>query len=510
MIKCIHSKKQSNKTLYTNDILSVRQEKLSNIRKTGIAFPNDFRRNSTSNQLYKKYAHKSKLELQRINIEVSVAGRIISQRIMGKASFITLQDFGGNIQLYITVDSLKNNAYEKNIKQWDLGDILGATGVLFKTRTEELSIYCNKIKLLTKSLRPLPDKFYGLNNQEKKYRQRYLDLIINNNSKEIFKTRSLIIANIREFMQKNDFIEVETPMMHMHAGGANANPFITHHNKFGVKMYLRIAPELYLKQLIIGGFERIFEINRNFRNEGLSPHHNPEFTMMEIYMAYADYQDIIILVQHLLRSLTQTILGHSIVKYGNHQLNFQDPFTQITIKNAISYYLPNTKNKNIDDIHAISTIAASFGIQVNNHWTINEIQMAIFEEIIAKKIIQPTCVTTYPIEISTLARRNDNNPQYADRFELFIAGQEIGNGFSELNDPEDQKERFLKQNKTKINNITEKNNNTPYYDADYITALEYGLPPTAGVGIGIDRLVMLLTDTHTIRDVILFPTLRPR
>lgn len=509
MTKRIYSKDQSYKKFNVDDELNIRRKKLSKLRKKGAAFPNNFRRSSISNQLHKKYAHTSNSELIQLNIEVNIAGRIISQRIMGKASFITIRDIEGCIQLYITADSLSINLYDENIKQWDLGDIIGARGTLFRTRTGELSIYCKEIRLLTKALRPLPDKFHGLNNQETKYRQRYLDLIINEKTRKTFRIRSLIISEIRQFMMKNNFMEVETPMMHTIAGGAIAHPFITHHNKLGIDMYLRIAPELYLKKLVIGGFERIFEINRNFRNEGISSHHNPEFTMMEIYMAYADYRDIISLVQDLLKSVTQKVLGKNIINYGNYELDFQHPFTQISIKEAIFHYLPETKFQNIDDIYTAISIAKSIGIKIKNYWTLHRIHMAIFEEAIEKKIIQPTCITSYPIEVSPLARRNDTNPECADRFELFIAGREIGNGFSELNDPEDQKKRFLKQTYEK----RDKNNNNNVhinYDSDYLIALEYGLPPTAGIGIGIDRLIMLLTNNHTIRDVILFPTLRPK
>ncbi|URJ32627.1 lysine--tRNA ligase [Blochmannia endosymbiont of Camponotus sp.] len=510
MTKCVYSKDQSYQKFNVDDELNIRRKKLSKLREKGVAFPNNFRRNSISNQLHKKYAHTSNAELTQLNIEVTIAGRIISQRIMGKASFITVRDVEGCMQLYITSNSLAANLYDENIKQWDLGDILGARGILFRTRTGELSIHCKEIRLLTKSLRPLPDKFHGLNNQETKYRQRYLDLIINENTRKTFKIRSLVISEIRQFMKKNNFMEVETPMMHTIAGGAIAHPFITHHNKLGINMYLRIAPELYLKKLVIGGFERIFEINRNFRNEGISSYHNPEFTMMEIYMAYADYRDIIILVQNLLRSVTQKILGSNIINYGDYALDFKHPFTQISIKEAIFYYLPETRSQNIDDICTAVSIAKSLGIKVKNCWTLRRIHMVIFEEAIEKKIIQPTCVTSYPIEVSPLARRNDNDPEFADRFELFIAGREIGNGFSELNDPEDQKERFLKQAYGKKDKKNNNNNVHINYDEDYLIALEYGLPPTAGIGIGIDRLIMLLTDSHTIRDVILFPTLRPK
>lgn len=510
MSKFKYSKKYLYQQSDCDNELDIRRQKLLQLRKKEIAFPNNFRRDFFSDQLDKKYAHKTNEELIKSNITVSVAGRIISQRIMGKASFITLQDMGGCIQLYITVNSFfTKNLYKEKVKQWDVGDILGAYGVLFKTRTGQLSINCKEIRLLTKSLRSLPSKFYGLNNKEIKYRKRYLDLIINSKTRDVFRMRSLIIFKIRQFMETRGFIEVETPMMHVIAEGAMARPFITYHNELGMHMCLRIAPELYLKQLVIGGFEKIFEINRNFRNEGISTHHNPEFTMMEVYMAYADYHDIIILMQDLLRVLTQQVLGTNIVDYGDYSLDFNSPFAKMTIKEAIFYYFPNIQSQDIDNIDTAISVARSFGIKLSDHFTLSKIHMEIFEGMVVQKIIQPTCITAYPIEVSTLARRNDSNPMLADRFEFFIAGQEIGNGFSELNDSEDQKERFLNQ-------VLEKDINTTHdacnmnYDRDYIVALEHGLPPTAGVGIGIDRLVMLLTNQHTIRDVILFPTLRPR
>lgn len=511
MCKSIYSKKHVYQQLNSEDELNVRRQKLSKLRNKGMVFPNNFRRNFISNQLYKRYVHKTHQELIELNVKVSVAGRIISQRIMGKASFIVLQDMGGYIQLYITVNAFSSkHLYEENIKQWDLGDILGAHGILFKTRTGQLSINCEKIILLTKSLRPLPNKFYGLNNQEIKYRRRYLDLMTNDQTKNTFQTRSLIIFKIRQFMAKRNFMEVETPMMHVIAGGAMARPFTTYHNKLGMHMYLRVAPELYLKQLVVGGFERIFEINRNFRNEGISAHHNPEFTMMEIYMAYADYHDIIILMQDLLRVLTQQVLGTNIVHYGNNSLDFNNPFIKMTMKEAICHYLPDIQFQDIDNVDTAISVAKSLGIKLSNYSALNRIQMEIFENTVVQKIIQPTCIISYPIEVSTLARRNDDNPMIADRFELFIAGKEIGNGFSELNDPEDQRERFLKQAQEKYISVKSDINCNINYDEDYLIALEHGLPPTAGIGIGIDRLVMLLTNKCTIRDVILFPTLRPR
>lgn len=498
-----------------NDEYLIRRKKLSLLRKKKIElFPNNFRRNYTSDQLRKQYQFNTNEELNNFNIEVNVAGRIVARRIMGKASFIKLYDQGGYIQLYITISSLKSQKlYDDSVKLWDVGDIIGAQGILFKTHTGELSVHCKKIQLLTKSLRPLPDKFHGLIDLETRYRQRYLDLITNNQSRETFKTRFLIISAIRQFMKQQDFIEVETPMMHIIPGGATARPFVTYHNKLKINMYLRIAPELYLKQLIVGGFERIFEINRNFRNESISPYHNPEFTMMEIYIAYADYLDMIRFIENLLCTLIHQIIGTSIIKYGEYSLNFNNSFIKMSIKEAIMHYIPEMQSKDINDISVIKDIIKLFSISINDTWTLEKLYIVLFEEIVSKKIIQPTYITHYPTEISPLARCNDDNPKFVDRFELFIAGQEIGNGFSELNDPIDQEKRFLKQIQEKEikNNLDDPDHIYPTnYDKDYLTALEYGLPPTAGMGIGIDRLVMLLTNTHNIRDVILFPTLRPK
>ncbi|CAD83333.1 lysyl-tRNA synthetase [Candidatus Blochmanniella floridana] len=485
---------------------------MSKFEKEQIAFPNDFRRNYISDQLHQKYDHKTNTELIHLNVKVSVAGRIMTRRIMGKSSFMTLRDGGGCIQLYFTIHDMKSQTmYFKVIKTWDIGDLIGVKGVLFKTRTGELSIHCKEMVLLTKSLRSLPDKFHGLRNIETKYRQRYLDLIVNEESMKTFKIRSLIISEIRRFMHQHHFIEVETPMMHHIPGGALARPFVTYHNKLNMNMYLRIAPELYLKKLIIGGFEKIFEINRNFRNESISPYHNPEFTMMEIYEAYVDYNNMIIFVQELFRTLTERILRKSVIEYGDYSLDFEKPFIKMSIKEAIMYYLPDIRTKNIDDILVVFDILKFFKVPSDNQWTLEKLHMVLFEEIVSKKIIQPTCITHYPIEVSPLARCSNDNAKIADRFELFIAGHEIGNGFSELNDPDDQRNRFLKQATEKMinNDIDQDESNMPY-DKDYIVALEYGLPPTAGVGIGIDRLVMLLTNKHNIRDVILFPTLRSK
>ena len=488
-----------------NNELKTRREKLALLREQGVPFPNDFRRDHTSDLLHADFDAKENEELEALNIEVAVAGRMMTRRIMGKASFVTLQDVGGRIQLYVARDDLPEGVYNEQFKKWDLGDILGAKGKLFKTKTGELSIHCTELRLLTKALRPLPDKFHGLQDQEARYRQRYLDLISNDESRNTFKVRSQILSGIRQFMVNRGFMEVETPMMQVIPGGAAARPFITHHNALDLDMYLRIAPELYLKRLVVGGFERVFEINRNFRNEGISVRHNPEFTMMELYMAYADYKDLIELTESLFRTLAQDILGKTEVTYGDVTLDFGKPFEKLTMREAIKKYRPETDMADLDNFDSAKAIAESIGIHVEKSWGLGRIVTEIFEEVAEAHLIQPTFITEYPAEVSPLARRNDINPEITDRFEFFIGGREIGNGFSELNDAEDQAQRFLDQVAAKDAGDDE----AMFYDEDYVTALEHGLPPTAGLGIGIDRMVMLFTNSHTIRDVILFPAMRP-
>ncbi|TCT37035.1 lysyl-tRNA synthetase class II [Providencia alcalifaciens] len=488
-----------------NNELKARKEKLVALREQGIPFPNDFRRENVSDKLHAEFGEKSAEELEDLNIEVTIAGRMMTRRIMGKASFATLQDVGGRIQIYVSRDDLPEGIYNEQFKKWDLGDILGAKGRLFKTKTGELTVHCHEVRLLTKALRPLPDKFHGLSDQETRYRQRYLDLIANDESRNTFIIRSKILAEVRNFMVEHGFMEVETPMMQVIPGGASARPFVTHHNALDIDMYLRIAPELYLKRLVVGGFERVFEINRNFRNEGLSPRHNPEFTMMELYMAYADYRDLIVLTEDLFRILTQKVLGNTVVKYGEQEFDFGKPFTKMTMKEAICKYRPETNVSDLDDMDKAVAIAQSIGIKIEKSWGLGRVQCEIFEEVAESHLIQPTFITEYPAEVSPLARRNDDNPFITDRFEFFIGGREIGNGFSELNDAEDQAERFAEQVRQK----DEGDDEAMFYDEDYVTALEHGLPPTAGLGIGIDRMVMLFTNSHTIRDVILFPALRP-
>ncbi|MBG5882863.1 lysine--tRNA ligase [Providencia alcalifaciens] len=488
-----------------NNELKARKEKLVALREQGIPFPNDFRRENVSDKLHAEFGEKSAEELEDLNIEVTIAGRMMTRRIMGKASFATLQDVGGRIQIYVSRDDLPEGIYNEQFKKWDLGDILGAKGRLFKTKTGELTVHCHEVRLLTKALRPLPDKFHGLSDQETRYRQRYLDLIANDESRNTFIIRSKILAEVRNFMVEHGFMEVETPMMQVIPGGASARPFVTHHNALDIDMYLRIAPELYLKRLVVGGFERVFEINRNFRNEGLSPRHNPEFTMMELYMAYADYRDLIVLTEDLFRILTQKVLGNTVVKYGEQEFDFGKPFTKMTMKEAICKYRPETNVADLDDMDKAVAIAQSIGIKIEKSWGLGRVQCEIFEEVAESHLIQPAFITEYPAEVSPLARRNDDNPFITDRFEFFIGGREIGNGFSELNDAEDQAERFAEQVRQK----DEGDDEAMFYDEDYVTALEHGLPPTAGLGIGIDRMVMLFTNSHTIRDVILFPALRP-
>ncbi|HHR6029268.1 TPA: lysine--tRNA ligase [Providencia alcalifaciens] len=488
-----------------NNELKARKEKLVALREQGIPFPNDFRRENVSDKLHAEFGEKTAEELEDLNVEVTIAGRMMTRRIMGKASFATLQDVGGRIQIYVSRDDLPEGIYNEQFKKWDLGDILGAKGRLFKTKTGELTVHCHEVRLLTKALRPLPDKFHGLSDQETRYRQRYLDLIANDESRNTFIIRSKILAEVRNFMVGHGFMEVETPMMQVIPGGASARPFVTHHNALDIDMYLRIAPELYLKRLVVGGFERVFEINRNFRNEGLSPRHNPEFTMMELYMAYADYRDLIVLTEDLFRVLTQKVLGNTVVKYGEQEFDFGKPFTKMTMKEAICKYRPETNVADLDDMDKAVAIAQSLGIKIEKSWGLGRIQCEIFEEVAESHLIQPTFITEYPAEVSPLARRNDENPFITDRFEFFIGGREIGNGFSELNDAEDQAERFAEQVRQK----DEGDDEAMFYDEDYVTALEHGLPPTAGLGIGIDRMVMLFTNSHTIRDVILFPALRP-
>jgi len=483
-----------------------RRQKLQALRAEGIAFPTDFRRNVVAGELLAEYGEKSKEELEANPVRVKVAGRMMTRRIMGKASFCHIQDMSGKIQLYVTRDVLPEGFYNEQFKKWDIGDIIGAEGVLFKTKVGELSIRVDDIRLLTKALRPLPEKFHGIADQEIKYRQRYLDLIMSEQSRNTFRIRSQIVSYIRQFLIERDFLEVETPMMQVIPGGATARPFKTYHNALDLEMYLRIAPELYLKRLVVGGFERVFEINRNFRNEGLSTRHNPEFTMLEFYQAYAEYEDLMDLTEAMLRGIAEEIVGQSVIEYQGEQYDFGKPFERMTVVESILHFNPDLTLSDIDNRESAIKVAEKLNIPVKESYGLGKVQIEIFEKTVEHRLMNPTFITAYPVEVSPLARRNDENPEVTDRFEFFVGGREIANGFTELNDAEDQAERFRKQ-------VEEKeagDNEAMHYDADYITALEHGMPPTAGEGIGIDRLVMLFTDAPSIRDVLLFPHLKPK
>ena len=489
-----------------NHLIAERRQKLQAIRdKKGIAYPNDFRRSHEAMDLHKQYDEFDKLTLADKTVEVSVVGRMMSKRVMGKASFAVIKDSSGSIQLFVQRDVLPEGFYNKDFKSWDVGDIIAATGILFKTNTGELSVKISTIRLITKSLRPLPEKFHGLTDQETRYRQRYVDLIMNQNSRDIFRTRSKIIAHIRTFMEAKSFLEVETPMMHIIPGGAAAKPFETHHNALDLPLFLRVAPELFLKRLVVGGFEKVYEINRNFRNEGVSTKHNPEFTMMEFYWAYADYNELMDLTEELFRQLAEIAVGSTIVSYQNLKLDFTSPFARISMKNLVKKYNPEISDNDCESRDALALHCKRLNIHIEKNWGQGKLLTELFEETAEAQLLQPTFVIEYPTEVSPLSRRNDDNPNYTDRFELFIAGNEIANGFSELNDPEDQEQRFKEQ----VANMQAGDDEAMHFDADYIRALEYGMPPTAGEGIGIDRLVMLFTNSASIRDVLLFPYMRP-
>ncbi len=481
-------------------IIAERRAKLAELRKRGNAFPNDFMREHLAADLHKVWDGKSNEEIEPKHIVVAVAGRMMLKRIMGKASFATIQDMSDRIQLYVTRDGVGEAAYEA-FKHYDLGDILGARGTLFKTKTDELSVKVTELRLLVKALRPLPEKFHGLADQEQKYRQRYVDLIMSEETRGVFQTRSRIVHVIREFMSGKGFLEVETPMMQPIPGGANAKPFKTHHNALDMDLFLRVAPELYLKRLVVGGFEKVFEINRNFRNEGISTRHNPEFTMLEFYEAYRDYRYLMEFTEEMLRDLAQKVLGTLQLSYGGHTVDLGNRFERFTIEQALQKYEPAYAGAN--DPKALALALGLTGVKVDPKSSLAVLKLQAFETI-EEKLIQPTFIVDYPAEVSPLARRSDADPELTDRFELYIAGREIANGFSELNDPEDQAARFDEQAKAKAAG----NEESMYYDGDYIRALEYGLPPAAGEGVGIDRLVMLFTNSPSIRDVLLFPHLR--
>ncbi len=495
---------EGDRTVDENKLIAQRREKLQALRAEGPAFPNDFRRDSLAADLHAQHDDAEPETLQAAGIEVVVAGRMLAKRVMGKASFASLRDLSGDIQLFVQRDALPDGVYAA-FRQWDLGDVLGARGTLFRTRTGELSIQVSELRLLTKSLRPLPEKFHGLADQETRYRQRYVDLITSTETRDLFRTRTRIIQYIREYFTTAGFLEVETPMMQAIPGGATARPFITHHNALDMDLYLRIAPELYLKRLVVGGFEKVFEINRNFRNEGLSTRHNPEFTMLEFYEAFVTHHELMDRTEELMRGLCRDVLGTTEIEYQGETHDFGSPFARMSVREAIRAFNDDISEADLEDVDAMRGHCARLEIPVKPGYGRGKLWLEVFEKTVETRLRHPTFITGYPTEVSPLARRSDADPFVTDRFEFFVGGREIANGFSELNDPEDQAERFRAQVEDKEAGDLE----AMHYDADYIRALEYGLPPTAGEGIGIDRLVMLLTDSPSIRDVLLFPHLRP-
>ena len=487
-----------------NHIIAERRAKLAHLRETGVAYPNDFVRTDLFGDLREKYGEMSSEELEKLAPQVACSGRVMLKRIMGKASFCTVRDFTGDMQYFVQMNEVGEDAYAA-FKTFDLGDIVACRGTLFRTRAGDLAIRAKEVRLMTKSIRPLPDKHKGLQDTELCYRQRYVDLIMNEDSRKRFLTRSKAIAAIRQYMLDHRFLEVETPMLHPIPGGVNAKPFITHHNALDMDMYLRIAPELYLKRLVVGGFERVFEINRNFRNEGVSVRHNPEFTMMEFYCTYWTYRDQMDFTENLLRTVAKEATGSAVLQYQGHTIDLSKPFHRLTPLQAIKKFAPDYTDEELNNPEFIRGELKRLGGEIPVDAGLGALQMTLFEETAESKLIEPTFIIDYPVEISPLARASDADPEITERFELYIAGRETANGFSELNDPDDQARRFKAQADKKSHGDDE----AMYYDADYIRALEYGLPPTAGCGIGIDRFMMLLTDAPTIRDVLLFPHMRP-
>lgn len=488
-----------------NSVIAERRAKLLKLREHGVAYPNDFVRKDLFGDLNEKYGNKTAEELAALAPKVACAGRVMLKRVMGRLTFATVRDYTGTMQYFVQESTVGEAAYA-DFKTLDLGDIVACEGTLMRTQAGDLAIKVTSFRLMAKSLRPMPDKHKGLQDQEFCYRRRYVDLMVNAESRERFIKRSKAIASIRNFMLANDFLEVETPMLQTIPGGAAAKPFETHHNALDMPMFLRIAPELYLKRLVVGGFEKVFEINRNFRNEGVSTRHNPEFTMLEFYQAYADYEDNMDLTEELFRELAQLVLGSTDVPYGDKVFHFGEPFVRLSVFDSILKYNPELTADDLNDIDKARAIAKQAGAKVLGFEGLGKLQVMIFEELVEHKLEQPHFITQYPFEVSPLARRNDQNPNVTDRFELFIGGREIANAYSELNDAEDQAERFMAQVADKDAGDDE----AMHYDADFVRALEYGMPPTAGEGIGIDRLVMLLTNSPSIRDVILFPHMRPQ
>ncbi len=498
------SQEIKNEEINENHLIAERREKLSAIRqKQSVAFPNSFRKDCSTTDI-KAYAEgKDKAELDQNPKKVKIAGRIISKRLFGKGGFVVLRDQEGDIQLFLNTGLVGEEKFEE-FSRWDIGDIIGAEGVISRSDKGELTVRASFIELLTKSLRPLPDKFHGLTDIEARYRQRYVDLIMNLDSRDVFRKRNLIVRTLRNFFDSKGFEEVETPMMHPIPGGANAKPFVTHHNALDMPFFLRIAPELYLKRLVVGGMEKVYEVNRNFRNEGVSTRHNPEFTMVEWYWAYADYTDMMDFTDELMKTIAEKVTGSTTVPYQGTTLDFSKPALRMTVQESILHYYPEAKAFDLDTREGVAKLADSIGIKYKESDGWGKILMEVFDEKVETNLIQPTFITAYPSEVSPLARKNDLNPLVTDRFEYFIGGREVGNGYSELNDAEDQYQRFMSQVAEKDSGDDE----AMHLDKDFITALEYGLPPTAGEGIGIDRLVMIFTDVPSIRDVLLFPHMK--
>ncbi len=488
-----------------NKLIAERREKLRALRGQGIAFPNDFRPDAFAGDLQKQTEGVDAEALTAQMRRVKVAGRLLGKRVMGKASFARMQDHTGAVQLFLQKDAL-GDTYDA-FKGWDVGDIVGAEGILMRTKTGELSVKVDALRLLTKSLRPLPDKWHGLADVEQRYRQRYVDLIVTPEARDAFRKRSAIIGFIRQWLEAapRRFMEVETPMMHVIPGGATARPFVTHHNALDIDLYLRVAPELYLKRLVVGGFERVYEINRNFRNEGVSTRHNPEFTMLELYQAYASYTEIMDLTEAMIRDTAKTVLGTTDLKWEDRDIDVGKPFRRWSLADAVREHNPEISEHELRDVAALRAHCARLKVPVKNDYGWGKLLLEIFEKTVEHTLVQPTFITQYPTEVSPLARASDADPEVTDRFELFVGGKELANGFSELNDPEDQAARFRAQ----VEAMERGDDEAMHFDADYIRALEVGLPPTGGLGVGIDRLVMLLTDSASIRDVLLFPYMRP-
>ncbi|MDP6551857.1 MAG: lysine--tRNA ligase [Arenicellales bacterium] len=482
-----------------------RRAKLKALRESGNAFPNDFRRDAEAAELLAQYNEAESEALESQQIEVHIAGRLMSRRVMGKAGFAHVRDESGDIQIYAQRDALAEGVYNSVFKKLDIGDIVGVSGVLFKTRTGELTVNVRSLRLLVKSLHPLPEKYHGLTDIETRYRRRYLDLLINQESREVFRKRAATVRALRRFLDQRGYLEIESPIMQSIPGGANARPFVTHHHALDVDLYLRVAQELAIKRCLVGGFEKVYELNRNFRNEGLSAQHNPEFTMLEYNEAYVDFVDYMNLTEEMLRQVAGEVTGKTALRYQGEQIDFSRPFARLSMAEAVCQHNGSLSIDHCSDPEALASHARSMGLEVPEGWTAGELLLELFEETVESKLISPTFITGYPAAVSPLSRRQEANPDFTDRFELFVAGRELANGFSELNDPEDQAQRFREQVKSK----TQGNQEAMFYDADYVTALEYGLPPNAGGGLGVDRYVMILTDSPSIRDVLLFPHMRP-